>query len=220
MSRRKSLQSTIGHILRVGLILGWSAVVSAALLWGWVQWHYGKQIWTAPHFVPEQPVAIVFGAGITADGRLTPMLRDRVDAAIELYRAGGVQKILLSGDNRFVNYDEPGRMYDYALAQGVPPEVLVRDYAGRRTYDTCYRARAIFGVEQATLVTQAFHLPRALFTCEGLGLEVIGLSADLRNYRSTSYYAVRDGLALLRAWWDVVVVRPEPVLGEPIDIGL
>jgi SanA protein len=214
------LRRTIGLTVRIGLILGWSAVVSAALLWGWVQWHYGRQIWTAPHSVPEQPVAIVFGAGITPDGRLTPMLRDRVDAAIELYYAGGVQKILLSGDNRFVDYDEPGRMYDYALAKGVPPEVLVRDYAGRRTYDTCYRAKAIFGVEHATLVTQSFHLPRALFTCEGLGLEVIGLSADLQDYRSTSYYALRDGVALLRAWWDVVVARPEPVLGQPIDIGL
>ena len=88
--------------------------------------------------VAEAPVAIVFGAGVRADGRLTPMLQDRVDTAIALYRAGKVRKLLMSGDNRTLEYNEPGRMYDYAVAQGVPPEDVVRDYAGRRTYDTCY----------------------------------------------------------------------------------
>lgn len=169
---------------------------------------------------PAAPVAIVFGAGIRGDGRLSPMLRDRMDTAIALYQAGKVRKLLVSGDNRFVDYNEPGAMYDYAVARGVPPVDVVRDYAGRRTYDTCYRAQAIFGVTDALLVTQRFHLPRALFTCDGLGIASAGVSADRTIYRSNTYYRLRDALATLRAWWDVRIARPLPVLGSPEDMGL
>jgi SanA protein len=131
-----------------------------------------------------------------------------------------VRKLLVSGDNRFVDYNEPGRMYDYAVSQGVSPEDVIRDYAGRRTYDTCYRAGQIFGVEDAILVTQRFHLPRAIFTCRNLGIDAIGFSADRRVYLSNPYYRFRDAFATLRAWLDVKVLRPVPVLGPAIDIGL
>jgi vancomycin permeability regulator SanA len=97
---------------------------------------------------------------------------------------------------------------------------VVRDYAGRRTYDTCYRARAIFGVEQAILVTQRFHLARAIFTCRALGVDSVGFSADINIYRSTSYYRLREGVASVAAWWDVKVLHPLPVLGPREDIGL
>ena len=107
------------------------------------------------------PVAIVFGAGIRADGRLSPMLADRMDTAIALYRPAKCASCWSAATTASSDYDEPGRMYDYAVARGVPPADVVRDYAGRRTYDTCYRAKAIFGVERAILVTQRFHLPRA-----------------------------------------------------------
>ena len=117
-------------------------------------------------------------AGVRANGQLSPMLRDRMDAAIRLYQSGTVGKILVSGDNSTVNYNEPGRMYDYAVARGVSPADITRDYAGRRTYDTCYRASAIFGVKEALLVTQRFHLPRALFTCRSFGIDAVGVAAD------------------------------------------
>lgn len=91
------------------------------------------------------------------------MFRDRVDTAIDLYKAGKVQKLLVSGDNRFANYNEPGAMMAYAIAHGVTPADIQPDYGGHRTYDTCYRAQAIFQVQEAILVTQAFHLPRALY---------------------------------------------------------
>ena len=148
------------------------------------------------------------------------MLADRMDTAIELYRAGVVRKLLVSGDNRFAHYDEPGRMYDYAVARGVLAQDVIRDYAGRRTYDTCYRAAAIFGVTDALLVTQRFHLPRAIFTCGNTGVNGIGFSADRRVYWSNTFYRLRDALATVRAWWDVKIARPLPVLGEKIDIGL
>ena len=169
---------------------------------------------------PARPAAIVFGAGIRSGGRLSPILKDRMDTAIALYNTGKARKLLVSGDNSTLDYNEPGAMYDYAVAQGVPPEDVIRDYAGRRTYDTCYRAGHIFGVDEAILVTQRFHLPRALFTCNTLGVAAVGVSADRRPYRADGYYRLRDAMATLRAVADVVLLRPTPILGERIDIGL
>lgn len=170
--------------------------------------------------VPEKPVAIVFGAGLWWDGSPSPVLRDRVATAAQLYFDGKVKKLLMSGDNRFVDYNEPGAMREYALGLGVPEEDIVLDYAGRRTYDTCYRAREIFGLEQAILVTQGFHLPRALYTCNHLGMHAIGVQADLRDYRREAqlYWQGRETPATLVALWEVHVTRPQPVLGQPEPI--
>lgn len=205
----------VGGALLVALF----ATGAATAIWGWIQWRYDKLVVELAD-APTRPVAIVFGAGIRPGGRLSPMLADRMDTAIALYRAGKVRKLLVSGDNRFVDYDEPTAMYNYAVARGVPAADVVRDFAGRRTYDTCYRARVIFGVEQALLVTQRFHLPRALFTCRNLGVDALGVSADRRVYWSNSYYRFRDALATLRAWVDVKLLRPLPVLGKPENMGL
>jgi SanA protein len=194
-------------------------ILCGAFLMG-VRWRFDPFIYAEAVATPAEPVALVFGGGIYADGSLTPMLQDRVDTAIQLYRAGKVRKLLMSGDNRFLDYDEPGRMYDYAVAHGVPAKDIVRDYAGRRTYDTCYRAGAIFGVRRAVLITQRFHLYRAMYTCASLGLEVVGLAADRRPYGNEPYYWWRDSAATLAAWFDVTILHPEPVLGDKIDIGL
>ena len=190
------------------------------VLRAWTDWRYGKLVFRQAEETPARPVAIVFGALVRPDGRPSHMLADRVRAAVDLYHAGKVRKLLLSGDNRFVDYNEPQAMKDLALEFGVPEEDLVLDYAGRRTYDTCYRARHIFGVEQAVLVTQEFHLDRALFTCRNLGIDVAGFSADLRPYWHTLRSWLREIPATLLAWWDVKVRHPLPVLGERIDIGL
>ena len=184
-----------------------------------IQLRYDRFI-TEADVAPARPVAIVFGAGIRPGGRLSPILRDRMDTAIALYHAGKIRKLLVSGDNSTLSYNEPGAMYDYAMSQGVPAEDVVRDYAGRRTYDTCYRAGRIFGVSEAILVTQRFHLPRALFTCRSLGVEAVGVSADRRPYRADGYYRMRDAFATLRAVADVSLLRPTPILGEKIDLGL
>lgn len=203
--------------LACGLLAGAATLVGLVLL---IHARYDRLVWNDPAALPELPVAIVFGAGITPDGRLSPMLADRVETAIDLYRAGKVRKLLMSGDNRFAWYDEPTRMYEYAIARGVPAEDIVRDFAGRRTYDTCYRAGAIFGVREAVLVTQRFHLPRALFTCRNLGVDAVGLSADRRIYASNPFYQARDLVATLVAWWEVKFSRPLPVLGDKIDLGI
>ncbi len=170
--------------------------------------------------VPDTPVAIVFGAGLWRDGTPTTVLRDRINTAAELYFTGKVQKILMSGDNSYLDYNEPGAMQEYALSLGVPESAIVLDYAGRRTYDTCYRAHSIFGLQKAILVTQSFHLTRALYTCNLLGLEAVGVPSDQHEYRLASllYWHLRELPATLTALLDVHIFRPVPILGqaEPI----
>jgi SanA protein len=170
--------------------------------------------------VPLRRVAIVFGAGLTHSGATTPVLTDRVTTAADLYFSGKVEKLLMSGDNRFVDYNEPEAMRQKALALGVPEEAIILDYAGRRSYDTCYRARAIFKVDQAILVTQAFHMPRVLYLCNRLGVDSIGVQSDLRKYRKSAllYWNLRELLATVAAFWDVNIGHPVPVLGDPLPI--
>jgi SanA protein len=196
--------------------MGTVALSPLALRW-WVDRKYKVHIYTVQD-VPSRRVAVVFGAGLTADGRPMPALADRVWTAAQLYHAGKVEKLLMSGDNRFISYNEPEAMRQYALGRGVPDENIVLDYAGRRTYDTCYRAGHIFGVEEAVLVTQWFHLDRALYICDGLGLDAVGVAADRRDYRSARYWWMRELAAVTRAWLDLNLLHPTPVLGEKLPI--
>ena len=170
--------------------------------------------------IQTRRVAIVFGAGLWRDGSPTPILIDRVTAAANLFFAGKVEKLLMSGDNRFVDYNEPEAMRQLALSLGVPDDAVVLDYAGRRTYDTCYRAQAIFGVTEAILVTQAFHMPRAIYLCNHLGVDSRGVESDLRIYRKSSVltWNLRELLATTAALWDVNISHPVPVLGKPEPI--
>ncbi len=177
----------------------------------------GKKTYPAED-VPPVKAAIVFGAGLLADGTPTAVLKDRVRTAAELYNSGKITKILMSGDNRYLDYNEPGAMQAYALELGIPEADIVLDYAGRRTYDTCYRAKEIFQLTSAILVTQQFHMPRALYTCNTLGLESVGINADLRSYRDSEYWSVREIFASLVAFIQVHITRPEPVLGDPEPI--
>jgi SanA protein len=169
---------------------------------------------------PSERLAIVFGAGLRRDGQPTTILRDRVETAADLYFSGKVEKLLMSGDNRFLEYNEPESMRQYALSLGVPNEAIVMDYAGRRTYDTCYRAKVIFGVKSTLLVTQKFHLPRALFLCNALGMEAFGVEANNHQYwrGSVLTWNIREMLATWGAFLDVYVNNPEPVLGKPEPI--
>ncbi len=179
-------------------------------------WRHIYQVGTAP----SEKAAIVFGAGLTRDGQPTAILKDRVETAAKLFFAGKVQKLLMSGDNRFDNYNEPSAMRDYAVRLGVPASAIVLDYAGRRTYDTCYRAKAIFGLDSALLVTQQFHLPRALFLCNALGLHASGVEAKNRHYWPPLLliWNIREQLATVGAFVDVYFSKPLPVLGNPEPI--
>jgi SanA protein len=205
------------------LILG---AIGAALLVTfnvWIHAAYANRMYASIDDVPieDQPrIAIVLGAGLTRSGEPTPALYDRVATAVDLYQRGLVNKLLLTGDNRFENYNEPEAMRRTALRLGVPDEDLVLDYAGRRTYDSCYRAHDIFGVKRAIVVTQAFHLDRALYLCEAFGIDSLGVAADRRSYMQSAqtWWSIREAAATLAAWIDVNLTRPTPVLGAPLPI--
>ena len=165
-----------------------------------------------------QPVAIVFGAGLKRDGTPSDALMDRLMVAAELYQQKKVQRILVSGDNRFEGYSEPEAM-KMALVDGldVPSDVVHADYAGRRTYDTCIRAHDLWGIDHAILVSQDFHLPRALWTCRRLGVESQGVSASLRPYIMSGWYKQREWLARYKAFIDIYLLPPNYVGGAILE---
>jgi vancomycin permeability regulator SanA len=170
--------------------------------------------------VPPARVAIVFGAGVRPDGSLSPMLADRVDADIALYQRGQVAKLLMSGDNSTLDYNEVSAMQRYAVAHGVPAKDITLDYAGFSTYESCYRANVIFGLDHAILVTQQFHLPRAVYTCRHLGIEASGLGTTdwgIYGRRTMLRYTLREALATLNALWQVHVTRPLPTFLGPYE---
>jgi vancomycin permeability regulator SanA len=170
--------------------------------------------------VPPARVALVFGAGLRADGRPTRMLADRVRAAATLYEMDRVHKLLLTGDNSSLAYNEVAAMQRYAVELGVPVADTTLDYAGFSTYESCYRAREIFGVEQAVLITQRYHLPRAVYTCRALGVDAVGMgTTDWGAYHPALIirYTAREMLATLNALIQVHLTRPLPTFLGPFE---
>ncbi|MDQ5952007.1 MAG: hypothetical protein QG626_134 [Patescibacteria group bacterium] len=163
----------------------------------------------------EPGTVLIFGAGLRSDGTPSDVLRDRLETGAELFSQGKATHILVSGDNRFENYNEPQVMHDVLVTEyEVPEDLIFIDFAGRRTYDTCIRAKTLWGVDSAILVTQSFHLPRAIWTCRRLGIESIGISASLHGYMKDGVYRVREILASYKAFLDVYVVEPEYLTGQ------
>ncbi|MEV6396744.1 ElyC/SanA/YdcF family protein [Streptomyces sp. NPDC051907] len=158
--------------------------------------------------VPPQEVAVVFGAGLL-NGRPTPYLAHRLDAAAELYRAGKVKVVLVTGDNSRAEYDEPDAMRTYLAERGVPDGQIVSDYAGFDTWDSCVRAKKIFGVDRAVLVTQGFHIRRAVALCRTAGVESYGVGVAEPHDVTWYYGGVREILAGGKAALDATL-RPDP----------
>lgn len=205
----------------IGLVMLLLAAAIAPWLWrAWVHSKVKARVYDQVQSVPPTGVALVLGAGLRADGSPATALADRVATASGLYRAGKVKKLLLSGDNRFVWYNEPEAMRQRAMQLGVPQEDIVLDYAGRRTYDSCYRAKEIFQVDQLVVVTQRFHLDRALYLCDGLGISAVGLVADRHTYASPyrQWWQLRELAALVKAGLDIHLLHPQPVLGDELPI--
>ena len=171
-----------------------------------LSWRYASLIYS-PNDAPSRWLAIVFGAGLNRDGNPSPVLSDRVAVAVELYRQGRVSKILMSGSANPNRYDEPGAMRQLALLMGVPEEDILIDRGGLRTYETCRRAKELFEADQPLLISQDFHLPRALAICNSLGLNALGVRADLRAYQPWAYryWTLREIPASLVAIWDSYV---------------
>ena len=190
-------------------------VVVSANVWIWGASAGRIEELGAPDDTAAAPVAIVLGAAVHADGQPSPWLSYHLDTAADLYTSGRVEAILVSGDNRRVGYDEPTVMRDYLPSKGIPSQAIALDYAGFDTYDTCVRARRIFGVTQAIIVTQDFHEPRAVSVCRAAGVEVRGVADTLaRNNRGTWVRSwLRERAAAVKAAWDVLSGR-EPILGR------
>jgi SanA protein len=168
--------------------------------------------WTRPR------VAVVFGASVYSNGELSPVLEDRVDTAIELYHAEKVDRILVSGDNRHPSYNEPKAMHEYLITHAVAPQHVIIDYGGRSTYETCLRAREIFGLNRVVLVSQGYHLPRSLYIANELGLDAVGMAGDLRLKQQIDYLSFRELAAEVKAYYNLNLVSPDTVLGEKMPI--
>jgi len=161
--------------------------------------------------IPARPVAMVFGAGLNRDGSPSWVLADRLDGAIALYKAGKVKQLLMTGDQ--VGNIEVNSMRNYAIKHGVPASAILGDNEGLRTYDSCYRAINNFGITSAILVTQAYHLPRALYLCSSFGIDAVGLKAGINSeYPDQANYSTREFAAVFVAWLDITIIHPK--LGE------
>lgn len=169
--------------------------------------------------VPAKQVALLLGAGVHENGRLSDMFRDRNDVAIELYESGKVQKILVSGDHGRKEYDEVNAAKEYLLSNGVEGKDVSLDHAGFDTYDSIYRARDIFQVDSMIIVTQGYHLPRALYIAKSLGMDAVGADAELRTYGREDYRNFREKFAVAKACLDVASGAKPKFLGEAIPIS-
>lgn len=168
--------------------------------------------------VPRTDVAVVFGAGLW-DGEPSPYLAHRLDAAAELYRAGRIEVVLVTGDNSRKDYDEPDAMRTYLTGHGVPDSRIVSDYAGFDTWDSCVRAKKIFGVDEAVLISQGFHIRRAVALCQEAGVTSYGVGVDARHDATWYYGGTREILAASKAALDAVF-EPDPRFLGPKEPGV
>lgn len=166
---------------------------------------------------PAQAV-IVLGALVFPDGGVSDMVADRLETAYALYAAGRAKKILITGDHGTLGYDEVNTMRRYLERKGVPTEDIFMDHAGFDTYNSMYRARDVFQVDSAIIVTQRFHLPRAVYIARKLGLDVQGVAADRHVYVGANYYELREMAARVKAFGEVVSGKQPVYLGPIIPI--
>jgi len=163
---------------------------------------------------------LILGAKVYKDGNLSIMLSDRVDTAISLYQNGKADKILVSGDHRKESYDEVNAMREYILNKNIPAQDIFLDHAGFRTYDSLYRAKEVFKLSSFFVVTQAFHLDRAIYLGRQLGLDVYGIPADKREYLYHEYNLFREFIARTFAYFEIHLFPHEPkFLGPKINIS-
>ncbi|MCW7943521.1 membrane protein [Streptomyces hygroscopicus] len=168
--------------------------------------------------VPRTQVAVVFGAGLW-DGEPSPYLAHRLDAAARLYRAGRIKVVLVTGDNSRKDYDEPDAMRSYLTKHGVPESRIVSDYAGFDTWDSCVRAKKIFGVDRAVLISQGFHIRRAVALCQAAGVTSYGVGVDDKHDVTWYYGGTREVFAAGKAALDVLF-EPDPTFLGPKERGV
>lgn len=217
MYQRVLSSKGFGFIIIIGLIS--IAVFSAIFL---INLHINAKsrdyVFSDINSVPETQVALILGAKVIPGIGMSPMLKDRVITALELYEKGKVQRFLVSGDHGTKDYDEVNIIKEYLLEQGVPSEDIFLDHAGFDTYDSLFRAEYIFKVESLTAITQNFHLSRAVYLGRSLGINAYGFSADRQLYAGIRYNESREKIAKVKAFFDIFFHSKPRYLGEPIPI--
>ena len=161
---------------------------------------------------------VVLGASVFADGTPSGILRDRLDDGIALYKEGVAPKLIMSGDNSTVSYNDVQVMKDYAISQGVPSYDIFCDHAGFSTYESMYRAKHVFGAERIVVATQTYHLYRALYAAQGLGLESLGVASDYHDYSKQLQYDLREIPARTKDFFKTLFKVPSTFVGDPISL--
>ena len=216
MKKREKIKPIFMLLLCLALV----GVIALCSINGYVKSVAKERIVTVEETATLEDVdcIIVLGCQVRDDGTLSHMLRDRLMRGLEVYHAGAAPKLLMSGDHGRKEYDEVNAMKQYAIENGVPSEHVFMDHAGFSTYETVYRAKEIFEADKVIIITQEYHLYRALYIADKLGLEAYGVSADLNKYAGQSMRDFREVLARCKDW-AMCIFKPEPTyLGDSIPV--
>ncbi|MDD2426897.1 MAG: ElyC/SanA/YdcF family protein [Eubacteriales bacterium] len=226
----QELKSTAGNIIRIvgkivkAILISILVIILAAVLMvfavdRWVAWRGGAMIVEIDEVEPPYDAIIVLGAQVLDNYYPSDMLRDRLDGAVELYNSGISDRILVTGDHREDNYNEVAVMGRYLLEQGIPDEAIFMDHFGLDTYDSIYRSHHVFGIEKAIVVTQTFHLQRALYIARALDYDYHGYVTDAREYNSSTYTFLREYGARLKAVYEVLSDAQPARMDSPMPIS-
>ena len=159
---------------------------------------------------PQSEAIIILGASLKKDGSPSDALRDRLTVGAELYKLNKAPQIIVTGDDGQNRMDEVTIMKQTLIDLGIPQEAIIKDNHGYRTYESCKRAKKVFNINEAILITQKFHLVRALYICNELGVHSTGVTSDLQDYQKITQFIIRDWLASFKAWIDINLLEPEP----------
>ena len=217
---KKNIKKIFIRTLLVLLILAVVAIIAVLVTNQHVKSTAKKNIFTLEELPrdTEFDCILILGCGVYPNGQPSPMLEDRLKRGVELYKNGVAPKILMSGDHGQAGYDEVNAMRDYAINQGIPPEDIFMDHAGFSTYDSMYRARDVFCAKKIVIVTQKYHLYRAVYIANKLGLEATGTDSDYRQYVGQIYLDIREVAARCKDFL-TCIFKPEPTfLGEAIPV--
>ncbi len=212
--RKKAVICVISVLFIFGVVTG----IYALCVNSYIKNREKDKIFTVDSVSGGYDCIIILGCGVKDDGRPSDMLYDRIITGVELYKKGIAPRILMSGDHGRTDYDEVGTMKKYAVDMGVPEDAVFCDHAGFSTYESMVRATKVFGIENAVVVTQSYHLYRALFDAESFGIDAYGVSADVRRYLGQTNRNIREIIARNKDFL-FCVFKPDPkYLGEKIDI--
>lgn len=212
---KRKYKAVIFVVLGIVLLIGIAAVSLSVYMVKATE----KNIFTADTFENDEKAdcILILGAGVK-DDKPKPMLRDRLLTGIELYKSGAAEKIIMSGDHGRADYDEVNVMRAFALEQGVSAEDIFLDHAGFSTYDSVYRAKNIFGAENIIIVSQKYHLYRALYISEKLDVKAAGVSADLNTYGGQLKRDIREIIARDKDFFKCIVKPEAEIMGDKIPL--